>query len=62
MRKHHPKNERIKRQYLAYLEEAKRMSDKTADQVAAAISLFEQSTGYKDFAAFQDRTGAEVQT
>ncbi len=52
MRKHHPKNERIKRQYLAYLEEAKRMSEKTTDQVAAAISLFEQSTGYKDFAAF----------
>ncbi len=52
MRKHHPKNERIKRQYLAYLEEAKRMSDKTTDQVAAAIALFERSTGYKDFAAF----------
>ncbi len=52
MRKHHPKNERIKRHYLAYLEEAKRMSDKTTDQVAAAIALFERSTGYKDFAAF----------
>ncbi|WP_299475774.1 tyrosine-type recombinase/integrase [uncultured Roseibium sp.] len=52
MRKHHPKNERIKRQYLAYLEEAKRMSGKTTDQVAAAIALFEKSTGYKDFAAF----------
>ncbi|MBN8179978.1 tyrosine-type recombinase/integrase [Roseibium aggregatum] len=52
MRKHHPKNERIKRQYFAYLEEAKRMSDKTTDQVAAAIALFEQSTGYKDFTAF----------
>ena len=52
MRKHHPKNERIKRQYLAYLEEAKRMSDKTTDQVAAAIALFEQHSGYKDFAAF----------
>ncbi len=52
MHKHHPKNERIKRQYLAYLEEAKRMSDKSTDQVAAAIALFEQSTGYKDFTAF----------
>lgn len=53
MRKHHPKNERIKRQYLAYLEEAKRMSDKTTDQVAAAIAMFEASTGYKDFALFR---------
>jgi integrase len=52
MRKHHPKNERIKRQYLAYLEEAKRMSQKTTDQVAASLALFEASTGYKDFAAF----------
>lgn len=53
MRKHHPKNERIKRQYLAYLEEAKRMSEKTTDQVAAAIALFEASSGYKDFALFR---------
>ncbi|MBA5777026.1 tyrosine-type recombinase/integrase [Stappia sp. F7233] len=52
MRKHHPKNERIKRQYLAYLEEAKRMSVKSTDQVAAAIAVFEASTGYKDFAQF----------
>lgn len=53
MRKHHPKNERIKRQYLAYLEEAKRMSEKTTDQVAATIAMFEASTGYKDFALFR---------
>jgi integrase len=52
MRKHHPKNERIKRHYLAYLEEAKRMSVKSTDQVAAAIALFEASTAYKDFAQF----------
>ncbi|MAW86936.1 MAG: recombinase XerC [Phyllobacteriaceae bacterium] len=52
MRKHHPKNERIKRAYLAYLEEAKRCSIKTTDQVAAAIALFEASTRWKDFAAF----------
>ena len=52
MRKHHPKNERIKRQYLAYLEEAKRMSTSSADQVAAAIALFEASTGWRDFGAF----------
>lgn len=52
MRKHHPKNERIKRAYLAYLEEAKRCSVKTTDQVAAAIALFEASTKWKDFKAF----------
>jgi hypothetical protein len=33
MNKHNPKNERIKRRYLAYLEEAKRMSPKSTDQV-----------------------------
>jgi integrase len=52
MRKHHPKNERMKRRYLAFLEEAKRMSRKSTDQVAAAIAQFEISTGYRDFARF----------
>ena len=52
MRRHHPKNERIKRRYLAYLEEAKRMAPKSADQAAAAIALFEASTGYRDFGHF----------
>ncbi|MBB3235797.1 site-specific integrase [Phyllobacterium endophyticum] len=52
MRKHHPKNERIKRQYLIWLEEAKRLSSTSADQAAAAIAFFEVSTNYKDFAAF----------
>lgn len=52
MQKHHPKNERIKRAYLSYLEEAKRMSRQSANDAAAAIALFEASTGWKDFAAF----------
>ncbi len=52
MRKHHPCDERIKRRYFAYLEEAKRMAPSSVDLVAAAISLFEVSTGYKDFALF----------
>lgn len=52
MRKHHAKNERIKRDYLTYLTEAKRMSAKTVDQIAAAIAQFEASTGYRDFKAF----------
>lgn len=52
MRKCNPKNERIKHRYLAYLEEAKRFSSKSADQAAAAINQFEQSAGYKDFSRF----------
>lgn len=52
MRKHNPKNERIKRRYLAYLQDAKRLAPASADQAAAAIALFEASTRWKDFAAF----------
>ncbi|MEM7728194.1 MAG: tyrosine-type recombinase/integrase [Pseudomonadota bacterium] len=51
-RRHHARNERIKRAYFAYLEEAKRMNPKSVDQVAAALSAFEASTGWKDFSAF----------
>src|ERR1700693_3549292 len=52
MRKHHPQNERIKREYFNYLEQAKRMSPSSVDQVAAAIAQFEQSTNFKDFRKF----------
>jgi integrase len=52
MRKFHPRNERVKRDYLAYLEEAKRMSTKTTDHVAAALSHFETTTGHRDFRHF----------
>lgn len=52
MRKHHPNNERVKREYLIYLEQAKRMSTSTVDQIAASIALFEESTGFKDFRKF----------
>ncbi|MGZ3304845.1 MAG: tyrosine-type recombinase/integrase [Asticcacaulis sp.] len=52
MRKHHPKNVRIIRQYLTYLEDAKRMNTRSVDQVAAALAEFQVSTGYKDFALF----------
>ena len=51
MRKHHPKNERIKRQYFTYLERG-RMNASSVDQVAAAIAQFETSTGHRDFTAF----------
>jgi integrase len=52
MRKHHPKNERIKRQYRIWLQEAKRLAPHSIDQKMAAIALFEVYTNYKDFAAF----------
>lgn len=52
MRKHHPKNERIKRKYLAFLEGPKGMATSSVDQAAAAIASFEASTRWKDFAAF----------
>ncbi|MGP8232375.1 MAG: tyrosine-type recombinase/integrase [Methylovirgula sp.] len=52
MRKNHPKNVRIKRQYLIYLEEAKGLSPTSADQIAAAIDQFDSMNGYKDFAVY----------
>jgi integrase len=52
MRRHHPENERIKRQYFERLEHVKGMSDSGINQVAAAIAEFEQSTNFKDFRKF----------
>src|SRR5690606_22331672 len=49
---HHPGNERIKREYLTYLEQAKGMAPSSVDQVVAAIALFEESTRYRDFRKF----------
>ena len=45
MTKHNPKNERIKRQYFAYLREAKRQSEASVDAVAAALARFILVTG-----------------
>ncbi len=52
MAKVNAKNERVKHRYLAYLREARQQSETTVDQVAASITLFETSTGCKDFGAF----------
>ncbi len=52
MKKHHPKNERIKRLYFDYLKEAKRMNISSVDMVAAAIASFEHWSNYCDFAKF----------
>ncbi len=45
-------NERIKRQYFAYLAEAMGHSEQTIDTVAKAISRFEQYTKWRDFKKF----------
>ena len=50
--KHNPKNERIKRKYFVFLEQAKRQSVASVDAVAMAIDRFEVYTKYKDFNAF----------
>jgi integrase len=52
MQKHHPKNERIKRRYRFWLQEAKQKAPHSIDQAMAAIALFEVSTGFRDFAVF----------
>ncbi|PPD14206.1 MAG: recombinase XerC [Methylobacterium sp.] len=52
MRKLNPKNERIKRDYLAFLTEAKRQSVKSVDQAAAAISAFDAYNRHRDFRLF----------
>ena len=41
MTTHNANNERIKRQYFAYLKEAKRHSEPTVDAVAKALDRFE---------------------
>src|SRR6476620_9491433 len=45
-------NERMKRQYFAYLAEAQGYREQSIDEVAKAIARFETSTRYKDFKAF----------
>ena len=52
MKKHNPENERIKRQYLIFLKEAKRQNEASIDAVAKALSRFEDYTKRKSFKAF----------
>lgn len=49
---HNPINERTKRQYFAFLKEAKRQSEATVDAVAKALARFEADTKLRDFRAF----------
>lgn len=53
MSQHNPANERIKRQYLGYLKEAKRQSVPSIDAAAAAIASFEAYTRHRDFKRFR---------
>ncbi len=52
MAKHNAENERIKRQYYAYLKEAKGHSEPTVDTAANALSRFEEYNRCRDFKAF----------
>lgn len=45
-------NERIKRRYLQYLKEAKRLSEPSVDKAAAAIERFDAANRRKDFRQF----------
>ncbi len=52
MKKHNPGNERIKRQYFAFLKEAKRHGEPTVDAAAKALNRFEVYSRFRDFKAF----------
>ncbi|MGH9348762.1 MAG: tyrosine-type recombinase/integrase [Vicinamibacterales bacterium] len=53
MTPHNASNERIKRQYFAYLKEAKRQSEATIDAVAESLARFEADTRHRDFKTFR---------
>lgn len=53
MAKVNPSNERIKRDHLRYLKEARGKSEATLDMVRKALARFESSTGGKDFKTFR---------
>jgi len=52
MAKYNGANARIKREYFAYLKEAKRRDEASIDAVAKALARFEESNGHKDFKSF----------
>ncbi|MDO8262017.1 MAG: tyrosine-type recombinase/integrase [Gallionella sp.] len=52
MTKHNANNERIKREYLAFLKGAKGLSEASLDGVASALSRFENCTQHRDFKLF----------
>ena len=52
MKKYNKENERIKRQYLIFLKEAKGQSEATIDAVAKSLKRFEEHTKFRDFKYF----------
>lgn len=52
MSKHNAGNERIKREYIRYLGEAKGRDGSTVDGVLKSLARFEESTRWRDFKAF----------
>ncbi len=52
MTTHNARNERVKREYLTFLKEAKRLNEASIDVVAAALHRFEAYTGFRDFRKF----------
>jgi integrase/recombinase XerC len=52
MTKHNPENERIKRRYCGWLQEAKQCSEATVDATAKALSRFEEWNRHKSFQVF----------
>ena len=52
MKNINPNNERIKRNYLNFLKEAKQLSEQSLDAVISAINRFETYNKHKDFKAF----------
>ena len=52
MPKYHAINERIKRKYFTYLQEARRYSVQTVDITAKALARFEEYNNYRDFKTF----------
>ncbi len=52
MKTHDPENERIKRQYVIFMREAKGLSEKSIDLALSAIARFETYTRWKNFKVF----------
>ncbi len=52
MAKRNAQNERMKRDYVLFLEETEGLDEKSTDKVLAAILKFEESTGFKPFTKF----------
>lgn len=58
MPQHHPENERVKRDYLIWLKEARGRSEPTLDIAAAAIDRFQTHTRHRDFKTFRPEQAA----